>query len=435
MKRRLFLFAMIVLIVGVHLWLLTRLRYEMWPEMLLIPYLLHNGFRLYSDMVYHYNPGLAWIGQAWVGVFGVAPEAIKILTWTFILINDCLIWVIASRRWGNTAGIVALLSMVLLQPLFDGNELWYELAMTPWLLLAFWTQQPFFIALSFLVKQSTFWFFPVLFQKWKQTGLFIVIAFLTLSLVFWRQGSLREFWFWPYRFIFTIFPSSLGYKDLATWRHWVLPLGMTTLVVGQKFFRERSLKFLRDPRDPALWALLGLPLLFPRFGLFHFQVSVAFLSLAIGQNLTKEADASESFILRYVPPFGLLLIAAAFWYRMVTLQWGTIDRFLEPGVYQAAARVAFETSSEKPVFLLNGPEQIYVLAKRLPPKPWLTQFSWFLDVPGFQEQLVTAYRKQGLSQVFITPYQYEGEYVQGSYQPKLLREYIEGLGAKELLMP
>lgn len=418
----------------IHLLILMNLRYEAWPEMLLIPYLQLNDFKLYSDMVYHYNPGLAWVGKTWFGIFGVSPDALEKLTWLIILVNDAMVGIIANKRWGKVAGLVAVFSLVILQPIFDGNGLWYELAMTPWLLLAFWTNNPIFMAVSFVFKQSTFWFFPLFIKKWKQTIALIATTFAGLSFWFWSQGSLSGFWFWPYKFIFTIFPLMPGYKDYASWRQWILPLGVLILILGCRILQQKTLRFLFDPRDPASWALAGIPLMFPRFGLFHFQPTIVFLSLNLAVTLNQWSKRQFFRGGQILTLLSLLIIAGGFWYRALKFNWGKSDRFLEPGIYQVAARVALETDENEPVFLLNGPEQVYVLANRLPPKPWLTQFSWFLDLPGFQQKLIDGFQVQNLRQVFITPYKNEGEFVPGSYQPRLLVKYLEQIGMKELTL-
>ena len=324
--------------------------------------------------------------------------------------------------------------LVVLQPVFDGNGLWYELAMTPWLLMAFWTQKPIFIAFSFVFKQSTFWFFPLFIKKWKQLLYLILITFSGLSAWFWQKGDLEGFWFWPYKFIFTIFPFTPGYKDYASLRHWVLPMGVLIIIIGSRILQQKTLRFLFNPRDPAIWALAGVPLMFPRFGLFHFHPTIAFLSLNMGmiyfhwsKYKKRRRSWQESLALLL-----LILLIGASWYRTIKFNWGGDSRFLEPEIYKAAAQVALESDENQPVFLLNGPEQIYVLANRLPAKPWLTQFSWFLDLPGFQQKLIDSYKSQSLSQVFITPYKNEGEFVPGSYQPKQLINYLEQVGMKEL---
>ena len=100
---------------------------------------------------------------------------------------------------------------------------------------------------------------------------------------------------------------------------------------------------------------------------------------------------------------------------------------LESEVYRAAAKMALETDKNQPVLLVNGPELAYVLSGRLPPKPWLTQFPWFLELPGFQERLVDKFKSQNLKQIYRFPYQDEGEFMPGSYQSKKLLEYINSI--------
>jgi hypothetical protein len=165
---------------------------------------------------------------------------------------------------------------------------------------------------------------------------------------------------------------------------------------------------------------LAITFALPRFGLFHFQPAIAFLSLAAGQ-MYKSYKYYK--ILALVGVFYL----AFFWRRTIVFQWQKPDRFLEPAVYQLAAKTALETKKEEPVLLLNAPELVYVLADRLPPKPWLTQFPWFLELPGFQEELVEKFRSSGLRQVIIEPYRVEGEFVPGSYRPEVLLNFVEGL--------
>lgn len=412
----------IVLIV-IHFLILSQLRYEAWPEMLVIPHLQLNGFNLYSDMVYHYNPGLAWLGKWWFGLMGTTPAALKLLTWGIIGVNDLLIFLIARKKWGATAGMTALGAMIILQPLFDGNGLWYELAITPWLLLAFATGKPIFVGLAFLFKQSVFWFFPAMYKKWKTLLLVITAVMLGLTLWFWLQGSVKEFYFWAYRYIFTIFPGMEGYKDLATWRHWVLPAGIFGSVWFWRALKNRSFKFLFDFNQPETWMVMGIPLIFPRFGLFHLAPAVAFAALAVGRQMRNGRAINfgeKSSLFLYV----LILVAAFQWQRLIDSQWRKNDRFLEAEVYQAAARAVMETDKGKPVLLMNGPEMVYVLADRVPPKPWLTQFSWFLELPGFQEYLISEFKKQDLSQVMVFPYGNGGKYVLGSYRPEKLLEYV-----------
>ena len=115
------------------------------------------------------------------------------------------------------------------------------------------------------------------------------------------------------------------------------------------------------------------------------------------------------------------------WFRIVQVQWQKPDRFLEPEIYQTAAKMSLETDRNNPVLLVNGPELAYILSDRLPPKPWLTQFPWFLELSEFQENLIDKFKQQNLRQVYRFPYQNGGEFIPGSYKPVKLLEYIDSM--------
>ena len=140
-------------LIAVHLLILTQLRFEAWPEMMVMPYLMNHGFELYRDMIAPWTPGLMWILQGWFWLMGISVWNLKILSWSIIILIDILIYLIAAKRWGKIAGIISLISFFLLQPLFDGNGLWFDLAVVPLLLLAFHFNNPLFLAPAFLIKQ------------------------------------------------------------------------------------------------------------------------------------------------------------------------------------------------------------------------------------------------------------------------------------------
>ena len=58
-----------LLIIG-HIGVLTQLRFEVWPELLVMPYLQQNGFELYRDMIVPWTPGLMWILHGWFSLVG-----------------------------------------------------------------------------------------------------------------------------------------------------------------------------------------------------------------------------------------------------------------------------------------------------------------------------------------------------------------------------
>lgn len=413
-----------------HILILFHLRFEFWPEMMVMPYLMKNGFELYRDMIVPWTPGLMWVLQGWFWLAGLTVGNLKLLTWLIIAGTDILVYLIAAKRWGKAAGIISLISFLLLQPLFDGNGLWFDLAIVPFLLLAFYFDNPLFLGPAFLIKQSMIWLMPIFLVGRKKYQILYNVKYLILtilgvfgisSLWFLSRGTLSDYWFWAYDFTFRIFPRMPGHLDLATWRHWVLALVPFVFIGGIRSCRIGS-GFAGGKSNPFWWMILSLPFALPRFGLFHFQPAVAFLALEIGK-LYKDYKGYNNYKIYLL--LGLVAVYLGFfWQRTVKIQWQKPDRFLEPEVYQLAAKVALETDKNQPVLLVNGPELVYVLADRLPPKPWLTQFPWFLELPGFQEKLIEDFKQQNLKQVFITPYLAEGNFVPGSYRPKRLLEYV-----------
>lgn len=429
MKKILFL----LVVIGLHLFILTQLRFEVWPEMMLMPYLMKNGFELYRDMIVPWTPGLMWLLQGWFILAGLSVVNLKLLTWLTILLIDILIFLIARKKWGEKTGFIALSFFILLQPLFDGNGMWFDLVTVPLLLLAFYFKNPIFLGPAFLIKQSVIWLFPLFWRKWKRLAVGMLGMLGVSGIWFFTRGTLTDYWYWAYDYTFRVFPYMPGHKDLGNWRGWMMVLIPFALMVGLRGANgKRGIKGWQA--DPLAWAVLTIPFSLPRFGLFHFQPAIAFLALAAGKTIGEIGGIGGIGGIGEIGKFGRWRITAALvffvylvfmWGRVVKFQWHANDRFLESEVYQLTARVILETDKNQPVLLVNSPELVYVLADRLPPKPWLTQFPWFLELPGFQEKLIENFKKQNLQQVVFTPYHNEGEFVPGSYQPDKLLRYLK----------
>lgn len=430
-------FICVVLLILFHLFLLVHLQFTVWPEMLLMPYLMHRGFELYRDMIVPWTPGLMWALDGWFSLVGLSPARLKLLTWILIVLIDVLIFRIALKRYGVRSGLLALTLFLFLHPLYDGNGLWFDLAVVPLLLLAFYKQNPLLLGPAFLIKQSVVWLIPLgvfekdrILLKLRDLILGLLSAFGLSSLWFWSRGTLFDYWYWAYDFTFRIFPTMPGHADLATWRHWAFALFPFLLLFSLKTLKLRRLTWILDSRDPLAWSLWLIPFALPRFGLFHFQPALAFLVLSLGQHVTnfKKQERRRKYALLHTTCYILLLIYSLFSISRLTFRsWHHPDRFLEPAVYQFAVRVVLETNEDEPVLLVNGPELAYVLSNRVPPKPWFTQFPWFLELRGFQDRVVESFKQQRLTQVILTPYLNEGEFAPGSYQPKKLLEYVSRL--------
>lgn len=437
-EKRTVFFVLGLGLVAVHLWMLTRLRFEVWPEMLVMPYLQQHRFELYRDMIVPWTPGLMWILRGWFDLVGFSVGRLKLFTWGLIAGIDLLILLIAKKRWGEKAGLAALLFFVLFQPIFDGNGLWFDLAVIPLLLLAFHWRSPLLLGPAFLIKQSAIWLIPAIiaqkgsvFLKVRQLllGLALVIGFSWLW--FYNRGTAVDFWKWAIDFTFLKLPQMPGHAYFAVLAHWIyalFPFGAIGLAASLKG-RQHWGRFITNS-CPLFWAAWAIMFAIPRFGLFHFQLAIAFLSLEAGHLfgyfIHKQRSRAQSIALATTILL-LIVYSGMTWSRLLSANWRQPDRFMEPAVFQYSALVALSSGQTEPVLLVNGPELAYVLADRLPPKPWLTQFPWFLELPEFQEMLIDEFKQQNLRQVFLFPYQNEGEFIPGSYRPIKLLEYVDSI--------
>ncbi|MBI2010617.1 MAG: hypothetical protein HYS86_05625, partial [Candidatus Chisholmbacteria bacterium] len=203
----------IVVLLLIHLFLLMNLRFEAWPEMVVYPYLMHHGFKLYTDIVNPYPPLFTWFLAGFFKLVGLSILNLKLLTWSLIILIDMLIYRIALKKYGREAALVSLSFFIVFQPLLDGNGLWFDLALVPILLLAFYRQSPLTLVLGFFIKQSMLWYFPLLFKKWRRLFISLFVLFLVSCFLFLVQGNLEDYFFWAWRFPFTLAPFMPGYKD------------------------------------------------------------------------------------------------------------------------------------------------------------------------------------------------------------------------------
>jgi len=163
--------------------------------------------------------------------------------------------------------------------------------------------------------------------------------------------------------------------------------------------------------------LLSALFIFPRFGLFHLQPALAFASLTIAKYIKPPRH------LFLVTCF--LLLVAIFWFRHLKLFWRQPTRFFEPHIITSAQNIKTLTSPNQPILFLNSPDQLMVLADRIPPKPWATSFPWYLEIPRIQNSLISAIQTQSVKNVVFAPYQNQGKFVPGSYIPQKLNQFVQ----------
>lgn len=435
-----------------HFFLLINLRFEAWPSMILHPWLMSRGFLLYQDIIEPYLPLLPYFLRIFFSLVGFTIVNLKIFTWALILLIDFLVYFLALKIWQNrTVAFSSLAFFIFWQPFLDGNGLWFDLATTPFLLLSCYFFFKFFLknltknlilsglflGLAFFIKQTTFWFYLLLaafllLQKNKTLSRKIVeaiclclplLGFLILAVFYFSfKNNLSDFLFWTLKFPFFILSRSAGHKELPNLRQAVLTLVpflpllcFLRIKIKREVIRKNSLLLL--------WLIPALSFILPRWGLFHLQPALAFLSLILGpiffSGLKRKFSKGKSMLF-----LAMLLVSLTFQIRFFLLFWRQETRFFETEVLRKAVWLKKNSNPDDKIFNLSGLDQLFFLADRLPPKPWAINFSWFYETGDLKKQVLRNLEKEQ-PEIIIYQAPLEGKKLSpGVYQPEEIKKWI-----------
>src|SRR5205814_871470 len=106
-----------------------------------------------------------------------------------------------------------------------------------------------------------------------------------------------------------------------------------------------------------------------------------------------------------------------------SLQFGEA-RFWTNSDIELGQIIKNETPLGKPIYLLGLDSNFYQLADRLPNKPWLDNFGWYLEIPGVQEEVIKGLEKNPPSTIFWATPELGNWYDIGVYQPKMITSWI-----------
>src|SRR3989344_8418912 len=290
---------MIVFLLLVHLVLLLTTQFILWPEMVVYPYLMNNGFVLYRDIINPYTPLFNYFLAFFAKIFGYEAFPYQVLTWLIILATDILIFKITKKA-------ATLAFFVFVSIPFGINGLWYDLVQAPFLLGAVYYFSNFLkgtrsdlvkavalLSVSFFIKQQTIWLalwfliaFIYTFKKQslrifaqnKQLLLIPTAFLLAFISVFYFQTNLKEFFYLAFYFPFIKASLMPGYILLPTLRQAAV-VGFL-LLVYVSFFKRSSQKnfFLISGSVLMIFA-------YPRFDYFHLAPSLSVLAVVFGQNI------------------------------------------------------------------------------------------------------------------------------------------------------
>jgi len=415
-------------LMGIHFVMLSHLRFTAWPEMFSFPYLFRQGFSLYGDMVHVYPPFLTYLLSVVYAVFGNSLNTLQIFSWFVILINDCLLYLVTLKiTKSQRLGLLTALLYIPLQLALEGNMLWFDTFMvTPMLASTlFLSKKNYFISFVFwsiaiLTKQTALVFAPVylyfLYQNKSEEKSFIqmVLGLMPLGVfIFYLVMTSKLSWFLNWNFIYPslYWKNFPGYYQLVISKRDLLILFLLTTPALM------GLKTLRKNLYLAMFLFLSFLAFYPRFSFFHLQLFIAFSVISASYVVSK-----QKYVIAVVLPAVLLVL----WLRLPQLKWDwrADARFMDKETVDISNQIKEKTNTNN-IYFLNLPSQHYVLVGKLPPKPWVDNYGWYWEVPGFQESALDRWSQNPPTEIVWKEAGDSDWWRPGTYEPKKVTEWIQ----------
>lgn len=433
----------VLLILLAHLVILVNTTFTLWPEMVVYPYLLNNGFVNYQDVVNPYPPLLPEFLSLFTKVFGYNPSNFQVLTWTIILVLDLLLFSLTYKIYKKLkAAFLSTVFFIIFSIPFLINGLWFDLIQTPFIVTSIYFFYLFqrsekikdlifsssFLICAVFIKQQAVWllgfFFILIFLKHRQNlgkNLFVLLfPFAVFSLVhifiFIANENLDKFSYWVFYFPFFEASKLPGYVLLPSKRQ-MLTL-ITLFLLFTPILISRNLKEKYFVKSAVILLLFA----YPRFDYFHLIPSLSVFSLAFYKNIV-EFKKSRFLIKSLV--FLSLILLLLFSFRYLKMHSNQKIRFFEDDIYVVASFLKLTTKPDDLIYIQNGPDQILPLSSRLPPKPWVDEFPWYLEGNNLQQTIVKNIETTEPKFVIFKPYNNEGIYQIGSYRPRTIADYLD----------
>jgi len=422
-------YLVILILLGIHLFLLINLKFTAWPEMLSYPYLRNNGYLLYKDMIHPYPPVLAMALSIVYKLFGYKLIALKVFTWLIILANDILIFLISKKLTKSFKfSVLSLAFYVTIQPFLEGNQLWFDLAIVPTVLFStyyllqkkyFWSG--LFLGAAILTKQTAglYLIFGMAYIACKEKnfkkvlefviGPIILFAILIVRLI--TEGAILGFFNWTLIYPLTLFSKFQGYVQMALSGHqWLILVLLVIPVIPVLFIRKFSLI--------TFYLLLSFIMIYPRFSFFHFQPGLAFIAIFYGVFLSRVRFFYMLHATYYILLFVLICLP------VLKTDWQKEARFWGNEEIKTAGIISQKTNPKDLIYLLGPQSGLYVFSGRLPPKPWTDNYVWYLEIPGIQEGIIKMWKENKPEIVFTNNIQAGNWYDLGTYRPQKIVDWI-----------
>ncbi len=439
--KKVYLFLAILL--GFHLFLLTKLQFTAWPEMLSFPYMIDKGLLIYKDFHHVYQPLLTFMLAFYYKFSGFSDVSLKVFTWASIILIDLAIFLVSGRLFGEKlSSLIPVAIFIGLQPIFEGNMLWFDLALSVPVLLAIyfvfqWSQRSkllyifftgLFLSTGFLIKQqAALIFLPFLvyilikkisFKEFLNFALGVALPLAGLLIFLIITGDLKDYFFWTLQFPVYWLPKIPGYKILPMTREWEILLLMSAVPILSILANLKKKENRFDLIFLASVFIFELVSAFPRFSFFHLQPALAVFAIMISYLFL-----GKNKLVLTLAALIILFIGLYRW-KLVIPELNGNTRFYGDDEIHLAQRIDSVTFPGDKIYLL-GPNSVgYVLSDRIPPKPWIENYVWHFEIPGMQEKVISGWESDPPKVIFWTRPSPGNRYDLGTYQPKRLTDWI-----------
>lgn len=343
------------------------INFTTWPEMLAWPYLILQGWLPYRDIAIAHNPLLLLDLAIFFKLFGVGIMQLKIYTWLLIAFNAYLTYFVGKKFWTKNIGLLSSFLYLVLCIIFEGNGLWFDLALTPFaLLLYLFIRQKKYVwagvifALGFLTKQTFIYFLiPVLISRinWKKFVIGVLPIASIFALYLFTNNLISDYYNWAIKFGILYLPSAVGQIQLPAIKQLLFALLPFSVFV----FSFEYLVFL--------FAVVGALGVYPRWELFHFQPALPFLALAISIFVFSSS--------KKLTKYSVLFLLLIFIIIGIKRNLGNVTRFYEKDVQLVVSQLTVDRSPST-LYVINYWDNIYALTDTKPSKPLIPYIPWYL---------------------------------------------------------
>lgn len=233
-------------------------------------------------------------------------------------------------------------------------------------------------------------------------------------MVFAKVNALSEFFFWTTYFPFFKASSQPGYILLPTIKQLIFVIFLFAIFI---FIWRQNVKY----KVFIFGALTTTLFAYPRFDYFHLIPALAILSLIAGENFFIQFNSKTA---SRILLFTSLVVLSTFTYKYFISNWTQEIRFFETDIASSATFLSLVTNPDDLIYIQNGPDQLLPLSKRLPPKPWVDEFPWYLEINNGQKKVADGINNSDAKFIVYKPYENKKEFDLGTYKPVTIANYI-----------